>query len=160
MSGARPGLAMFIAGATLSLAGCAHAEPAAVQLTGLGAMKVTWTSHHGAGYSSVLTDPAGRVRAYVLTWTTVRPLARAQAQVTQDLPADAIASQPKLTVGIEGTTCEIVTFTSATLQRALGGGSGDEVMASFGAENAIVMDTDRIVRVVVVAGSANLPRQC
>jgi hypothetical protein len=140
------------------LAGCASAGGPA-RLTGLGATIAGWNAHHGSAYSAVLTDPGGHVQSYIQDFDA-RTLASALAQVKADLPADANASEPQLVVGIEGTTCEIVDFTSATLRRVLGGAHGGMVTAAFSSANVLVMDTDRIVRVVVVSGNENLPRQC
>lgn len=166
-----------------------RSNPPAAGVTGLGAPLAAWTNHHGseqktpeqqtseqqtpeqqtpeqqtpeqAGvvYSSVLTDPAGRVDGYVVTMTA-RSLSQAEALVRQDLPADATASAPSAVEGIEGTKCEIVDFMSPTLHRLFGAEHGDAVMAVFQAENAIAMDTDRITRAVVVFPGPLFPRQC
>jgi hypothetical protein len=151
--------ARFVAAALTVLAavGCSSAKTPT--LTGFGASRAVFTAHRGPEYSSIVTDAAGRVQSYILT-TPPRTLAQAQAAVKRDLPADATASPPQAVVGIEQTKCEIVEFTSPTLQRVFGGDHGGQVMAVFEAENAIVMDTERIVSATVVSGVENLPRQC
>jgi hypothetical protein len=127
--------------------------------TGLGATRDAWAAHHGAGYSSVLTDAAGHVEGYLLTMGA-RSLDQAEALVRRDLPADATTSTARLTSSTESARCEIVEFTSPTLGRLLGGGHGDQVMAAFQSENATILDTARITRAVVVSGNEGLPRQC
>jgi hypothetical protein len=161
----------------LTIRGCAGIAVVAVLLvgcskpdvTGLGAPKSSWGAHHSAqpatgaqpppGYSSVVTDHAGRVEGYQLT-VTPRPLAEVQRLVRADLPADARASAARGMVGVEGTMCEIVDFTSPALGRILGGPLGSDVMVVFQAEDPNKMDLNRIVTAVVVSGNEALPHQC
>ena len=65
-----------------------------------------------------------------------------------------------LTVGIEGTKCEIVDFDSVTLGHVLGGDHGDQVMAVFETDAATVMNTDLITQASVVSANAGFPRGC
>jgi hypothetical protein len=146
-----------VAGALFCVAACGDTSPNA--WTGLGAPSAVWKTHHDGAYSSVLTDWAGRVSGYVLTLAPT-PLDQATAQVRRDLPADTTASPARSMVGIEATKCEIVEFHSVTLQRVFGEERGGDVIAAFEAENATVMDTDRIVHVVVVSGTENIPQGC
>ena len=128
-------------------------------LTGLGATLSTWKAHHGAGYSDVVTDRAGHVDSFIVTMSA-QSLTMAQAQIKRDLPADATAGPARPSVGIEGTQCEIVDFTSPTLGKVFGGDGGDRVLAVFAAQNPNLMDTTRIVHAVVVSGSKHLPEEC
>jgi hypothetical protein len=148
--GLRPSLAILV---ILAVAGCSHQTPA---LTGFGAAKAVFTAHRGSDYSAIGTDKAGRVTGYILT-TPPRSLAQAEAAVKQDLPSDATGSAPRKLVGIEGTECEIVHFTSATLGHVLG---STDVLAVFEAENAIAMDPNRIVTATVTSGVSDPPDRC
>ena len=129
------------------------------QLTGLGATLTTWTAHHGADYSDVVTDRAGHVDSFIVTMSA-QSLTMAQAQIERDLPADAAAGPARRSVGIEGTQCEIVDFTSPTLGKVFTGDGGDRVLAVFAAQNPNLMDTTQIVHAVVVSGSKHLPEEC
>jgi hypothetical protein len=133
--------------------GCSSAAPA---LTGIGASRDQWHKHHGAGYADVLTDSKGHVDGYVLTMTP-RSLAAAEAVVRADLPADTTAGTARLTVGIEGTKCEIVGYSSPTLRHVLGSAA---VTAVFQTAAAITMDTSRITHAVVSSAITGLPQQC
>jgi hypothetical protein len=150
----------LLLGAALVLAGCGRQHSTSAGPTGLGATKRVWSAHHGSDYSSILTDSAGRVTGYILTWPKPRSLAQALAQVRSDLPADATASRPQLTVGIEMTECDVVVLRSATLRTALDGAAGSEVVAAFQAKSANVMNTGRIVRAVVLVAAGDRPLQC
>jgi hypothetical protein len=128
-------------------------------LTGLGATLTTWKADHGADYSDVVTDPAGHVDSFIVTMKA-QSLTSARAQIKRDLPADATAGPARRSVGIEGTQCEIVDFTSPTLGKVFGGDGGDRVLAVFAAQNPNLMDTTQIVHAVVVSGSKHLPEEC
>ncbi|HEY7175351.1 MAG TPA: hypothetical protein VH442_10575, partial [Micromonosporaceae bacterium] len=88
-------------------------------MTGLGTTIDVWRSHHQNDGAQPVTDAAGRVIGYVAT-ISPRSLADAELGVRADLPADAVAAPARLVVGVEGTKCEIITYTSAALGRALG----------------------------------------
>ena len=155
---ARPGRwRLIVAAAGLCVVGaCASSGP---NLTGLGATKAVWDAHHTSGHATVITDHAGRVDGFLLV-LPVGTLVAAEARVRQELPSDATAGPAVLMVGIEGTKCEIVDFTSPTLRRALGGDHGDRVMAVFETDAATVMDTNLITQASVVSANANFPRRC
>jgi len=130
------------------------------QLTGMGATLTTWKAHHGADYSDVVTDPSGHVDSFIVTMSA-QSLTMAEAQIKRDLPADSTSGPARRSVGIEGTQCEIVDFTSATLGKVFGAGGGtDQVLAVFAAQNPNLMDTTQIVHAVVVSGSKHLPEEC
>ncbi|HEY2795273.1 MAG TPA: hypothetical protein VGJ28_23135 [Micromonosporaceae bacterium] len=135
------------------LAACSGSAP---KLTGLGGSKAAFGQHRGSEYSSIGTDKDGRVTGYILT-TQPRSLAQAEAAVRKDLPSDATGSAPRKLVGIEGTECEIVHFSSPTLGKVLGSA---DVLAVFQAENAIAMDTNRIVTSTVTSGVNAPPDRC
>jgi hypothetical protein len=166
---ARPRLispAVFVAAAiaTSSAACTPNAHPPTSQatssaLTGLGGTIAVWRSHHETDGAQPITDKAGRVIGYVAT-ITPRSLADAESGVRADLPADAVATPARLVVGVEGTKCEIVTYKSATLGRALGGPHGDVVRAGFQTDAATTMDTSRITRVTVVSGNQDIAYGC
>jgi hypothetical protein len=135
------------------LAACASTPPKA---TGLGATAAAWHAHHGAAYSNVLTNEDGRVSGYSMTMSP-RSLVDAEALVRRDLPVDATAGAPVLTVGDEATKCEIVEFTAPSLAGPLG---NDRVMAVFSTSAAVTMDTNAIDHAVVVSGAEHYPRAC
>jgi hypothetical protein len=137
----------------VALFGCASSAPA---LTGIGASGAGWRAHHGTGYDDVLTDPNGHVDGYVVTMSP-RSLAAAEALVRADLPADATAGTAQPSVGVEGTKCEIVAYSSPTLRRILGDA---DVTAVFQTAAAITMDTSQISHAVVSSAVTGLPRQC
>jgi hypothetical protein len=158
-----------LVGATVAVAlgGCASRPagtagspaPSPSGPSGLGAARTVWDAHHGAGYSSVVTDSSGRVQGYLLV-VTPRRLDDAERLVLADLPPDAVAGAPQTGHGVEGTVCEIVEFTSPTLGRVLGGPHGDRVTAAFQTDAAIVMDPTRITHIVVASANEGLPSAC
>jgi hypothetical protein len=148
------------AGVTAAMAvaaGCGSSAPDA--FVGIGATTTAWNAHHGAEYTSVVADAAGRVEAYVVTMSP-RPLAQAEALVRRDLPADTTASTPRLGRGVEGLVCEIVQFTSPTLGHLFGTPHGDLVVATFAAENVTHDDPSHTARAVVISGAENRPTTC
>jgi hypothetical protein len=164
----RPAAAAIAAVAAVALGGCTTgsagtagpASPPGPGLTGLGAPRTVWDAHHvGGGYSSVVTDAAGRVLGYLLR-VGPRPLADAAGLVLRDLPVDARAGAPVVGHGVEGTVCEIVEFTSPTLGGVLGGPAGDRVTAAFQTDAAIVMDPARITHIVVASANEGLSPGC
>ncbi len=137
----------------LTLAACGASTPTA---TGLGAAKADWSAHHADGYTDVLVDEHDRVTGFNVTMSP-RSLADAEALIRRELPADATAGPAVLAVGVEGTKCEIVDFTSPALGKTLG---SDQVMAVFSTAAAVVMDTTKITHVVVVSGVEHYPHEC
>jgi len=122
--------------------------------SGLGAPARGWPPP--AGVSTVLTDPHGRVDAFIVTMTP-RTLAEAIALVSGYLPADATAGRPRPVEGIEATRCLIVEFTSPTLGARLG---DTRAMAVFQTAAAVVMDTRKITHAVVASPVSGLPEAC
>ena len=128
-------------------------------VTGLGATRAAWEAHHRSGYATVITDRDGRVDGFLLVMPA-GSLTAAVAAVRQELPPDATAGTPVITVGVEGTKCEIVDFDSPTLRHILGGAHGDQVMAVFETDAATVMDANLITQASVVSANAGFPRRC
>ncbi len=152
---AQRNIGVALIGAALLLAACGSAPIR----TGLGAPPGAFHAHHDARYSDVLTGDRGTVDGYILS-VPAQPLAAVEALVKRDLPGDAAIGPARRVVGIEGTTCDIVHFSSAALGKLLGGKRGTDVMAVFQTQAAVTLDTARISHAVVISGNENRPEQC
>ena len=151
-------------------------------LTGFGASQQAWDAHHaadtdkaGAGvynpdptlpktkdgqvnddYVGVTAD-GGRVDSYNLVFTA-RPTAAALTAVKAELPADAVLSKPVVTTGLVDSKCLILTATSTTVGKALGGTNGSRIEVELQSWDPTALDQSAIMSAVLVtANKGNAP---
>lgn len=143
-------------------------------LTGFGATQAAWDAHHTAdtgvqasgsynpdpalpktkdgavndAYVAVTTD-GGRVDAYFLRFTA-RSTADALAKVEAELPPDATLTAPVVTSGLVDSKCLILTATSPTIGKALGGADGSRVGIELQSWDATHLDQSAIASAVLV----------
>lgn len=146
-------------------------------LTGFGATQQAWDAHHTADPDKTAAgvynqDPAlpktkdgqvnddyvgvtadgGRVDSYNLVFTA-RPVAAALAAVKAELPADATLTKPVVTAGLVDSKCLILTATSATVGKALGGASGLRIEVELQSWDPTVLDQSAIMSAVLVTAN-------
>lgn len=163
--------------ATTGTAISATSTAATDRLTGFGATQAAWDAHHTADPDKMASgvynqDPAlpktkdgqpnndyvgltadnGRVDSYNLVFTA-RTTAAALDVVKAELPADAVLGKPVVTTGLVDSKCLILTATSATVGKALGGTSGSRVEVELQSWDPTRLDQSAIMSAVLVTAN-------
>jgi hypothetical protein len=151
---------------------------AAGGLTGFGATQAVWDAHHaadtdktGAGvyspdpalpktkdgqvnddYVAAVASDDGHVDAYNLLFTA-RPTAAALDRVRQELPPDAQFGKPVVTSGVADSKCLVLTATSATVGRVLGGANGSRIEIELQSWDPTVLDQSAISSAALVTAN-------
>lgn len=148
---------------------------AAGGLTGFGATQQAWDAHHtadtdktGAGvynpdpvlpktkdgqvnddYVAAVASDDGHVDAYNVSFSA-RSTAAALDRVKQELPPDAQFGKPVVTSGLVDSKCLIVTATSATVGKVLGGVNGSRIGIELQSWDPKVLDQSAIMSAALV----------
>lgn len=146
-------------------------------LTGFGATQQAWDAHHTADadkmasgvynpdpalpktkdgqvndeYSGVTAD-GGRVDSYFRAFTA-RSTDAALALVKAELPPDAVLSKPVVTTGVVDSKCLILSATSPTLGKVLGGANGSRVEIELQSWTATELDQSAIAAAALVSAN-------
>lgn len=157
---------------------------AAADLTGFGATKAEWDARHAADtsktaagyynpdpalgevsptgldddYAVVGVDDNGRVNTYLRLFSA-RPLAAALDVVRAELPADAVLGKPVTTSNRAG-SCLLVTVTSVTAGRVLGGPAGSRIDVTLSSWDSRNLDQSAIAMASIASANRSDAGEC